>query len=116
MVEVENIQEIRPRLLGEFHVDNFIPRTEAIARAYEWGKKIHAGQTRLSGEPYFETHCGWVAAFIDRLVQNEAWTIAALLHDAVEDQGETIEEIRSMFPGSLGDEVAHIIDGVTKNE
>jgi (p)ppGpp synthase/HD superfamily hydrolase len=55
-----------------------------------------------------------VAAFIDRLVQNEAWTIAALLHDAVEDQGETIEEIRSMFPGSLGDEVAHIIDGVTK--
>jgi guanosine-3',5'-bis(diphosphate) 3'-pyrophosphohydrolase len=114
MVEVENIKEIRPSLLGEFHVDNFIPRTEAIARAYDWGKKIHAGQTRLSGEPYFESHCGWVAAFIDRLVQNEAWTIAALLHDAVEDQGETIEEIRSMFPGSLGDEVAHIIDGVTK--
>jgi len=114
MVEVENIQEIRPKLLGEFHVENFIPRTEAIARAYEWGKKIHAGQTRLSGEPYFETHCGWVAAFIDRLVQNEAWTIAALLHDAVEDQGETIEEIRSLFPGHLGDEVAHIIDGVTK--
>lgn len=114
MVEVETINEIRPKLLGEFQVDCFTPRTEAIARAYEWGKQIHGGQTRLSGEPYFETHCGWVAAFIDRLVQNEAWTIAALLHDAVEDQGETIEEIRSMFPGKLGDEVAHIIDGVTK--
>ena len=111
MVEVETINEIRPKLLGEFQVDCFTPRTEAIARAYEWGKQIHGGQTRLSGEPYFETHCGWVAAFIDRLVQNEAWTIAALLHDAVEDQGETIEEIRSMFPGKLGDEVAHIIDG-----
>ena len=114
VVDVEKIQEIRPKLLGEFHVDAFIPRTEAIARAYEWGSEIHSGQKRLSGEPYFETHCGWVAAFIDRLVENEAWTIAALLHDAIEDQGETLEEIKSMFPGKLGVEVAHIIDGVTK--
>ena len=52
-VDVENIQEIRPRLLGEFHVEEFIPRTEAIARAYDLGRKLHAGQKRLSGEPYF---------------------------------------------------------------
>lgn len=114
MVEVEEIREIRPRLLGEFDVGLFIPRTEAIQRAYEWGKKIHAGQKRLSGEPYFETHCGWVAAFLDRLVQNEAYTIAALLHDAIEDQGETLEEIKALFPGKLGEEVTYIIDGVTK--
>jgi len=114
VVEVEEIREIRPRLLGEFDVGLFIPRTEAIQRAYEWGKKIHAGQKRLSGEPYFETHCGWVAAFLDRLVQNEAYTIAALLHDAIEDQGETLEEIKALFPGKLGEEVTYIIDGVTK--
>ncbi len=114
MVEVEEIREIRPKLLGEFDVGCFSPRTEAIHRAYDWGKQIHEGQKRLSGEPYFETHCGWVAAFIDRLVQKEAWTIAALLHDAIEDQGESLEEIKNLFPGKLGEEVTYIIDGVTK--
>ena len=85
-----------------------------MQRAWEWGKKIHGGQLRLSGEPYFETHCGWVAAFVDKLVNIESWTIAALLHDAIEDRGGTLEEIRDLFPGQLGLEVSHIIDGVTK--
>ena len=114
MVEIENITEIRPRVLGEFHVEEFEPRTEAIARAFEWGKQVHAGQTRLSGEPYFETHCGWVASFVDNLVHKETWTIAALLHDAVEDTGESLDQIRALFPGEMGEEVAHIIDGLTK--
>ncbi|HNX45631.1 MAG TPA: HD domain-containing protein [Anaerolineaceae bacterium] len=114
MVEVESINEIRPRITDEFHVGPFVPRTEAIQKAYEWGEKIHAGQTRLSGEPYFATHSAWVGAFVDQLVHKEAWTIAALLHDTVEDQGESFEEIRDLFPGPLGEEVAHIVDGVTK--
>src|SRR5450830_423141 len=114
MVEVEQIYEIRPRIADEFQVGSFEPRTEAMQRAWEWGKKIHAGQLRLSGEPYFETHCGWVAAFVDKLVNIESWTIAALLHDAIEDRGGTLEEIRDLFPGQLGLEVSHIIDGVTK--
>ena len=114
MVRVENISEIRPLITDEFHVEKFVPRTESIQRAYDWGKQVHAGQLRLSGEPYFETHCAWVAAFVDKLVQNETWTIAALLHDTVEDTGETLEEIRDLFPGDLGSEVAHIIDGLTK--
>jgi (p)ppGpp synthase/HD superfamily hydrolase len=114
MVEIENITEIRPRVLGEFHVEEFEPRTEAIARAFEWGKQVHAGQTRLSGEPYFETHCGWVASFVDNLVHKETWTIAALLHDSVEDTGESLDQIRSLFPGEMCEEVAHIIDGLPK--
>lgn len=114
LVHVENISEIRPLITDEFHVGKFIPRTESIQRAYDWGKQVHAGQVRLSGEPYFETHCAWVAAFVDKLVQKESWTIAALLHDTVEDQGETLAEIRALFPGDLGNEVAHIIDGLTK--
>jgi GTP diphosphokinase / guanosine-3',5'-bis(diphosphate) 3'-diphosphatase len=113
-VQVDRIDEIRPRLTDEFSPGEFVPRTEAIAEAYRWGQQLHAGQVRLSGEPYFETHCGWVGAFVDKLVGNEAWTIAALLHDAVEDQGGTIEQIREKFPGPLGEEVAHIVDGVTK--
>lgn len=114
MVQVMNISEIRPLITDEFHVGPFVPRTESIQRAYDWGKHVHAGQKRLSGEPYFETHCAWVAAFVDNLVNIESWTIAALLHDTVEDQGETLDEIRALFPGELGGEVAHIIDGLTK--
>ncbi len=114
MVDIQNISEIRPSISDEFSVGTLVPRTEAIQRAYTWGQKVHAGQVRLSGEPYFETHCAWVAAFVDKLVQKEAWTIAALLHDTVEDQGETLDEIKDLFPGSLGEEVAHIIDGLTK--
>lgn len=114
MVRYTPIYELRPKMGPPFNVSEFIPRTPAIAEAYAWGQKLHAGQKRLSGEPYFETHCAWVAGFIDQLVGNEAWTIAALLHDSVEDQGETLEEIRQRFPGSMGEEVAHIIDGVTK--
>lgn len=114
MVDIQDISEIRPSIPDEFSVGSFVPRTEAIQRAYTWGQQVHAGQVRLSGEPYFETHCAWVAAFVDKLVQKESWTIAALLHDTVEDQGETLDEIKALFPGALGEEVAHIIDGLTK--
>ncbi len=114
MVTVEKVEEIRPRLANEFEPGQFIPRTEAIAEAYRWGMELHAGQKRLNGDPYFETHCGWVGAFLDRLVGNEAWTIAGLLHDSVEDIGESLDKIRGKFPGPLGEEVAQIVDGVTK--
>ena len=100
MVKVEYVQVLRPQLAGKFAPGEFSARTPAIADAYAWGKELHAGQVRLSGEPYFETHCAWVAAFIDNLVQNEAWTIAALLHDAVEDSGESLDRIRERFPDS----------------
>ncbi|MEW6180859.1 MAG: HD domain-containing protein [Chloroflexota bacterium] len=114
MVTVKHVHEIRPRLDNEFNPGTFVPRTPAIAEAYRWGKELHAGQMRLSGEPYFETHCAWVAAFVDKLVGKEAWTIAALLHDSVEDQGESLERIKAHFPGPLGEEIAFIVDGVTK--
>ncbi|WP_322805812.1 HD domain-containing protein [Thermanaerothrix sp.] len=113
-VTVTPVKDIRPRLEDEFAPGEFIPRTPAIAEAYAWGQELHKGQYRLSGEPYFETHCVWVAGFLDKLIGREAWTIAALLHDAVEDQGETLDAIRARFPGPLGEEVAYIVDGVTK--
>lgn len=114
MVTVKKITETRPRISSEFDMGEFQPRTEAIAKAYRIGQEMHAGQQRMSGEPYFETHCVWVAGFLDSLVENEAWTIAALLHDAVEDRGESLDRIKAAFPGALGEEVAYIVDGVTK--
>lgn len=114
MAKICYVDNIRPDFLRELNIGDFSPRTEAINAAYHWGREIHSGQTRLSGEPYFETHCAWVANFIDKLVGNEAWTIAALLHDSVEDRGGSLDEIRAHFPGTLGEEVAYIVDGVTK--
>lgn len=114
MVTVKQITEIRPLISAEFNLEEFHPRTDAIAKAYQMGQEIHAGQQRMSGEPYFETHCVWVAGFLDRLVKNETWTIAALLHDSVEDRGGSLERIKAAFPGGLGEEVAFIVDGVTK--
>lgn len=114
MVRYESVNEIRPEFDPIFDPGTWSPRTKAIEAAYHWGKELHKGQLRLSGEPYFDTHCVWVANFIDKLVGNEAWTIAALLHDSVEDQDSDFEQIRHFFPGALGEEVAHIVDGVTK--
>jgi GTP diphosphokinase / guanosine-3',5'-bis(diphosphate) 3'-diphosphatase len=114
VVKIEKVKEIRPRLSDEFIPGDFRPRTSAIADAYQWGKELHAGQVRLSGEPYFETHCAWVGAFLDQLVGDEAWTIAGLLHDAVEDINISTDKISARFSGRLGEEVAQIVDGVTK--
>ncbi len=114
MVHIESVKEIRPAFDPVFDPGEFVPRTKAIEAAYFWGRELHHGQLRMSGEPYFETHCVWVANFLDKLVGNEAWTIAALLHDSVEDQESDFEQIREFFPGQLGEEVAHIVDGVTK--
>jgi guanosine-3',5'-bis(diphosphate) 3'-pyrophosphohydrolase len=114
MVTIETIQKTRPTLSEVLNLGEFVPRTEAIAEAYRWGKELHAGQERLSGEPFFETHSVWIANFLDHLIGNDTWTIAALLHDTVEDRGNSPEQIREHFPGRLGEEVAHIVDGVTK--
>jgi (p)ppGpp synthase/HD superfamily hydrolase len=111
---METIKEIRPSFDAEFSPGEFVPRTAAIEEAYRWGQELHCGQLRMSGEPYFETHCAWVAGLIDKLAGVESWTIAALLHDSVEDQESSLDTIRQKFPGLLGMEVAHIVDGVTK--
>jgi len=114
LVSYVKVQEVRPKIVTAFSPLPFEARTSAIYQAYEWGKELHAGQMRLSGEPYFDTHCVWVAAFIDRLTGNEAWTISALLHDSVEDRGGSLDMIREKFPGLLGEQVAFIVDGMTK--
>ncbi len=45
MVEIHHINEIRPRLLGEFEAMPFTPRTEAIAEAYRWGSSFTRGSS-----------------------------------------------------------------------
>jgi len=80
-----------------------------IERAYEVASEAHKGQKRQSGEPYI-TNPVAVAQILADLGLGPRAIAAALLHDTVEDTGYPLEELR----GEFGDEVAMLVDGVTK--
>ncbi|MBI1170366.1 RelA/SpoT family protein [bacterium] len=92
-------------------VRNYNPRTnsELIRQAYGYGVKMHAGQFRKSGEPYF-THPVAVAAILTEQQLDDATIVTALLHDTIEDTKSTYSEVERLF----GHEVAELVDGVTK--
>jgi len=92
-------------------VRNYNPRTNAdlIRRAYAYGKQMHEGQFRKSGEPYF-THPVAVAAILTEQRLDDATIVTALLHDTIEDIEASPAEIAQMF----GPEGAILVDGVTK--
>ena len=82
---------------------------EAIQEAYELASKAHAAQVRATGEPYI-IHPLAVAYILAELEMDPQGIMAALLHDVVEDTEYTLEDIKMMF----GEEVAFLVDGVTK--
>lgn len=82
---------------------------ELIMRAYRVAEKAHEGQKRASGEPYVN-HCIAVANILAELRVPPNVVAAGLLHDTVEDTDITIVEIQRDF----GDEIALLVDGVTK--
>jgi GTP pyrophosphokinase/guanosine-3',5'-bis(diphosphate) 3'-pyrophosphohydrolase len=102
MIDVEDLVAL---------VRNYNPRTNAdlIRRAYAYGMAMHEGQFRKSGEPYF-THPVAVAAILTEQRLDDATIITALLHDTIEDTRSTYTDIVGIF----GDEVAELVDGVTK--
>ena len=85
--------------------------TEVIQNAYESACQAHDGQMRKSGDAYI-THPVAVAEIIASLGLDEATVAAALLHDTVEDTGAGLDDIEKKF----GEEIASIVDGVTKLE
>ncbi|HEY2879896.1 HD domain-containing protein, partial [Nocardioides sp.] len=80
-----------------------------IERAYRTAEHLHAAQSRKSGDPFI-THPLAVATILADIGMTEPTLVAALLHDTVEDTPYTLDELRSDF----GDEVAQLVDGVTK--
>ncbi|HZB31000.1 MAG TPA: bifunctional (p)ppGpp synthetase/guanosine-3',5'-bis(diphosphate) 3'-pyrophosphohydrolase [Streptosporangiaceae bacterium] len=80
-----------------------------IERAYDVAAHQHRDQKRKSGDPYI-THPLAVATILAELGMNQETLCAALLHDTVEDTGYTLDELRGQF----GDEIAALVDGVTK--
>ena len=83
--------------------------TDLIRRAYELADAAHKGQKRVSGEDYI-IHPLAVAKILTDLQIDDITISAAILHDVVEDTTHTLDEMRELF----GDEVAMLIDGVTK--
>lgn len=81
----------------------------AIQKAYVYSAQVHKDQVRRSGEPYL-SHPLAVAALLAGMHQDVACICAALLHDAVEDTPATVEDVEQL----LGEEVAALVDGVTK--
>jgi len=83
---------------------------EAIFNAYKFAEKAHVGQTRASGEAYV-SHCLSVAdILIEKFTPPPHVIVAGLLHDTVEDTPVTVADVRRYF----GDQVARMVDGVTK--
>ncbi len=99
-------------------VDGLVARARAyhphtdeglLRRAFDYAAEKHAGQFRRSGEPYI-THPLAVAVILTELEMDDATLAAGLLHDVIEDCGVTREALSAIF----GDEIADLVDGVTK--
>src|SRR5690606_7605591 len=80
-----------------------------LREAWRVGAAAHAGQTRKSGEPYI-THPVAVATVLAELGLDVETLVAAILHDTIEDTPLTREELAAQF----GEDVAELVDGVTK--
>ena len=101
-MRVENLMDSLPKTYTQAD-------RELIERAYRIADVAHEGQKRASGEPYI-SHCLAVAMILAELRVPPAVVAAGLLHDTVEDTPLTIQDIQQDF----GDEIARLVDGVTK--
>src|SRR5438093_6835820 len=105
----EKHQGLLDELLSDIEAYNPEVDRELLARAFRFAATAHAGQQRRSGEAFI--HHPWgVAKICAQLRLDEQTLAAALLHDVVEDTETEFDEVRSEF----GDEVAKLVDGVTK--
>ena len=101
----KEVNKLYDKLLGYFN-----PKDQTfINKAFQYAYDGHAGQNRKSGEPYI-THPMHVAIYLSELNFDKETIAAALLHDLIEDTDVTYEDLKDQF----GEEVADIVDGVTK--
>ena len=102
MQHIDDLMQVLP--------DSYSPvDRDLVMRAYRVAERAHEGQKRASGEPYI-THCLAVASMLSEMRVPPEVVAAGLLHDTVEDTQVTLEDIRRDF----GDEIARLVDGVTK--
>ncbi|MCE5329463.1 bifunctional (p)ppGpp synthetase/guanosine-3',5'-bis(diphosphate) 3'-pyrophosphohydrolase [bacterium] len=109
--EISDIDKNYEELISSIKAYNPKVNESLIHKAYLIAKKYHTNQFRKSGEPFI-THPLEVAKILARIELDQASIIAAILHDLVEDTDFTIEKVKEEF----GEEIANIINGVTKLE
>jgi len=112
-IAVDKIIEKVPKTIDELveRVQEYLPQADldVLRKAYIFSEKAHEGQFRRSGEPYIFHPLG-VAAILADLRLDISSIATGLLHDTVEDTHATLEDIQKEF----GDEIAQLVDGVTK--
>ena len=107
-IDIEKIKQINDVERAIAHLRSFIA-SPAVERAFVLSSTAHEGQLRKSGEAYV-VHPVLVAALVAELTGDEAMVIAGLLHDVIEDTETGIEAIQADF----GNDVAHLVEGLTK--
>ncbi len=107
--DYENPDKLYDMLIAR--IRKYHPSTDVsmIRKAYDLAREAHGNQFRKSGEPYI-VHPLWVSIILANLEMDKETIIAAMLHDVVEDTEISEKEISSDF----GEEVALLVDGVTK--
>jgi GTP pyrophosphokinase len=105
----ERHRETFDQLLAEVAAYNAEVDRELLERAYAFACRAHSNQQRRSGEAFILHPLG-VARILAELRRDDATIAAALVHDVVEDTASSIEEVRTEF----GDEIARLVEGVTK--
>lgn len=107
--DYENPDRLYDMLIAR--IRKYHPSTDVtmIEKAYELASQAHGDQRRKSGEPYI-VHPLWVAIILADLEMDKETIASGMLHDVVEDTEVTEEEIKREF----GEEVALLVDGVTK--
>jgi GTP diphosphokinase / guanosine-3',5'-bis(diphosphate) 3'-diphosphatase len=105
----ERHQDLVEELLAEVSAYNPDVDRDLLARAFAFAAKAHEGQQRRSGEDFIHHPFG-VARICAELRLDDETIAAALMHDVVEDTDATIDQVRDEF----GDEVAQLVEGVTK--
>ncbi len=98
-------EQLREKLQKNFTCEEI----EIIDKAYAFAEKAHDGQLRFSGQPYI-IHPVAVATILADLCMDYQSIVAALLHDTVEDTDVSVEKIKDEY----GEDVAKLVDGVTK--
>jgi guanosine-3',5'-bis(diphosphate) 3'-pyrophosphohydrolase len=106
---LERHQDLIDELLAEVEAYKPDVDRDLLSRAFEFAARAHAGQMRQSGQEFIY-HPWGAAKILAGLQLDEATLAAALLHDVVEDTATDIDELRAEF----GDEIARLVEGVTK--
>ncbi len=108
-VDIEKVKHLHDVDSASAYLFSQITPTEQLKKALQYSKEAHKTQFRKSGEPYI-IHPILVASIVASITNDETMTIAALLHDVVEDTKTTIEDVVNIF----GKDVAHLVEGLTK--